>query len=79
MIDQVVVATTEDPSDEPIVELCAQQGYACFRGSLHDVLDRFYQAARQFEANVIVRITADCPLIDPQVIDLTVRAFLGLT
>ena len=77
MINQVVVATTSDPSDEPIVELCQRQGYACFRGSLHDVLDRFYQAARKFEAGVIVRITADCPLIDPDVIDLTVRAFMG--
>jgi len=78
MVDQVVVATTTDPSDEPIVELCAAQGYACFRGSLHDVLDRFYQAAQAFDAGVIVRITADCPLIDPGVIDLTVKAFLGL-
>lgn len=56
MVDQVVVATTTDPADEPIVELCVTQGYACFRGSLHDVLDRFYQAAQVFDAGVIVRI-----------------------
>ena len=77
LVDQAVVATTTDPSDDPIVELCKKRGYACFRGSLHDVLDRFYQAACQFEAGVIVRITADCPLIDPRLIDLTLRAFWG--
>jgi spore coat polysaccharide biosynthesis protein SpsF len=78
-IDQVVVATTTEPSDDPLVELCAQLGYACYRGSLYDVLDRYYQAARQFDANNIVRITADCPLIDPQVVDRTVKAFFGQT
>ncbi len=77
LVDQAVVATTTDPSDDPIVELCKKRGYACFRGSLHDVLDRFYQAACQYEAGVIVRITADCPLIDPRLIDLTLRAFWG--
>lgn len=77
LVDQVVVATTLDPTDAPVVDLCSARGYACFQGSLHDVLDRFYQAARKFDADVIVRITADCPLIDPGVIDLTVRAFLG--
>jgi len=78
-IDRVVVATTTEPSDDPLVELCAQLGCACYRGSLYDVLDRYYQAARQFEANNIVRITADCPLIDPEVVDRTVRAFFGET
>jgi spore coat polysaccharide biosynthesis protein SpsF len=78
-IDQVVVATTTEPSDDPVVELCTALGYACYRGSLYDVLDRYYQAARQFEASNVVRITADCPLIDPQVVDRTVQAFLGLT
>ena len=78
-IDRVVVATTTEPSDDPLVELCAQLGCACYRGSLYDVLDRYYQAARQFDASNIVRITADCPLIDPQVIDRTVKAFFGQT
>jgi spore coat polysaccharide biosynthesis protein SpsF len=76
-IDQVVVATTTEPSDDPVVELCAKLGYAFSRGSLYDVLDRYYQAARQFEAKNIVRITADCPLIDPEVVDRTVQAFFG--
>ncbi|HEX7974251.1 MAG TPA: glycosyltransferase family protein [Anaerolineales bacterium] len=74
-LDDVAVATTTDPSDDPIAALCAERGYPCFRGSLHDVLDRYYQAARLFQAEVIVRLTADCPLIDPGVIDETVYAF----
>lgn len=78
-IDQVVVATTTEPSDDPVVELCIKLGYACYRGSLYDVLDRYYQAARQSQARNIVRITADCPLIDPQVVDRTVQAFFGHT
>ncbi len=76
LIDEVVVATTDDPSDDPIEVLCDQQGYAVFRGSLHDVLDRYYQAAKTYQADVVVRFTADCPLLDPQVVDLTLRAFL---
>ena len=76
-VEQVVVATTTDPSDDPIEQLCAQRGYDCFRGSLPDVLDRYTQAARQFEAHTIVRLTADCPLLDPSVLDLTVEALAG--
>jgi spore coat polysaccharide biosynthesis protein SpsF len=69
------VATTIDPEDEVVVEFCRQRGYDCARGSIHDVLDRYYQAALAFGAEVIVRITADCPVIDPNVIDLTIQAF----
>ena len=78
-IDQVVVATTTELSDNAVEEQCAKLGYTCYRGNLYDVLDRYYQAARQFDADNIVRITADCPLIDPQVIDRTVKAFFGQT
>jgi spore coat polysaccharide biosynthesis protein SpsF len=76
-VDQVVVATTIEADDDPVAVYCARQGYLCYRGSQHDVLDRYYQAARIFGAEVVVRITADCPLIDPTVIDKTVLAFLG--
>lgn len=76
-VDQVVVATTTDPSDDPIQAFCEGRGYACWRGSLHDVLERYYQAARHFEAGIVVRITADCPLIDPQVVDDTIAALFG--
>jgi spore coat polysaccharide biosynthesis protein SpsF len=71
------VATTDDPADDPVARLCEERGWAVFRGSQFDVLDRFYQAARHFEAQVIVRVTGDCPLIDPQVIDLVVAEFLS--
>jgi spore coat polysaccharide biosynthesis protein SpsF len=78
-VGRVIVATTCDPSDDPVADFCEQRGVDCFRGSQFDVLDRYYQAARRFDAETIVRITADCPLIDPQVIDRTVRAFFGDT
>jgi spore coat polysaccharide biosynthesis protein SpsF len=74
-IDEVAVATTTDPSDDPLEALCRDRGYAVYRGSMFDVLDRFYGAARQLNADVIVRITADCPVIDPDVIDQVVNAF----
>jgi len=76
-IDLVVIATTTDPSDDAIEQLCLQRGYLCYRGSLPDVLDRYYQAANKIHADVIVRLTADCPLLDPAVVDITVSAFLG--
>ncbi|MGA8617152.1 MAG: glycosyltransferase family protein [Candidatus Sulfotelmatobacter sp.] len=76
-LDQVIVATTTEPADDAIVAFCSEHGVVFFRGSEMDVLDRYYQAARQHDAHIIVRITADCPLIDPEIIDKTVRAFLS--
>jgi spore coat polysaccharide biosynthesis protein SpsF len=76
-IHQVVIATTAEPADDPVADYCNHHGYPVYRGSLHDVLDRYYQAARWSGAETIVRITADCPLIDPQVVDRTVEAFRG--
>ena len=75
-IEDVVVATSELPVDDPIATHCAQAGVSCFRGNESDVLDRFYQAAKQFSADVVVRVTADCPLMDGKVIDKVVTCFL---
>jgi spore coat polysaccharide biosynthesis protein SpsF len=75
-LDEVVVATTTEPADDLIVSLCRESGTVCFRGSEKDVLDRYYQAARLHRAPVIVRITSDCPLIDPEIVDKTVRQFM---
>ncbi len=74
-VDQLVVATTNEPEDEPIAELCRDRGYACYRGSSLDVLDRFYQAAKLHQAAIVMRLTGDCPLIDPGLIDQTIAAF----
>lgn len=74
-LDQIVVATTTNPLDYQICRLADQLDVLCYRGSETDVLDRFYQAAKKFRADIIVRLTGDCPVIDPAVIDMTVTAF----
>ncbi len=71
----VIVATTDNGSDDPIVELCAARHWPCFRGSEDDVLDRYYQTALWSKAGVVARITSDCPLIDPEVIDRCIEEF----
>lgn len=73
-VDQVIVATTTLPSDDPIVEMLSGHGVPVVRGSETDVLDRYHDALRQWEADVIVRITSDCPLIDPDLVDEVVDA-----
>ena len=76
-LDQVVVATTVEPDDDLIVDFCRQRGVEFFRGSESDVLDRYFQAALQYKADAIVRITSDCPLVDPDIIDKVVSSFLS--
>lgn len=71
----IVVATTTDASDDAIEALAEQLGVACFRGSEEDVLDRVLRAARSVSAEVIVEVTGDCPLTDPQVVDRLVEIF----
>lgn len=75
-IHKVVVATSTDGSDDAIEQWCQQGGVACHRGSLHDVLDRYYQAAKAHHADAIVRITADCPAIDPTIVDEVVQGYM---
>jgi len=68
-IDKMIVATSIETSDEPIEALCRTLNIECFRGNLHDVLDRFYQLSNRYQADHIVRLTGDCPLADATVID----------
>jgi glutamate-1-semialdehyde aminotransferase/spore coat polysaccharide biosynthesis protein SpsF (cytidylyltransferase family)/predicted dehydrogenase len=75
LVDRVLVATSTSSLDDAIEQMCRENGVHCYRGSENDVLDRFYSAARAEKASQVVRITADCPLIDPEVIDRVVRRF----
>ena len=72
-VDEVVIATTTEKRDDELASLCAKRGWPCSRGSEQDVLDRYYQAALAHKADRVVRITSDCPLIDPQVIDSVIE------
>jgi spore coat polysaccharide biosynthesis protein SpsF len=75
LLDEVMVATTFSSWDDAIIGECRSLGVGYFRGSEQDVLDRYYRAAQACNADVLVRITADCPLIDPELVDKTVRVF----
>ena len=75
-LDEVIVATTCQPDDDVIARLCKKHGWECYRGSADDVLDRYYQASLLFNGDIIVRLSADNPLIDPRIIDKVVRAHL---
>ncbi|MBI3160585.1 MAG: glycosyltransferase family protein [Chloroflexi bacterium] len=76
-IDDVVVATTADASDDPVAAWCTAAGVSVYRGSMQDVLDRYLGAARAFNASVIVRLTGDCPFIDPQILDEDLATFFA--
>ena len=75
-LDLVVVATTTDPSDDELAAWCAAAGIPCYRGHPYDVLDRYYKAAFAYRADVVVRLTADCPFLDPALVDELVARFL---
>lgn len=76
-IDEIIIATTTEPEDKPIVRLAEKLHVATYTGSSEDVLDRFYQAANLFGGKVIVRITADDPFKDPKVIDEIVNYYFS--
>ncbi len=78
LIDKIVIATTVSKRDLLVLRFAEENGIDCFAGSEEDVLDRYYQAAREFKADPIVRITGDCPLIDPLIVDQVVEEFLKL-
>ncbi|MBN1992749.1 MAG: glycosyltransferase family protein [Anaerolineae bacterium] len=73
----VVVATTFSPEDDPIQDLCLAQNIICYRGHPFDLLDRHYRVGYQFNADAVVKIPSDCPLIDPHIIDRVIGAYLA--
>lgn len=77
LLDDIVLATSLDRSDDALEAWAAEQGVRCYRGSLNDVLDRVVRAHQMMQSEVIVEITGDCPLIDPAVIDLGIDTFFS--
>ena len=75
IIEDIIVATSSDPSDQKIVDYCKKKKISFFCGNLTDVLDRYYQAAKKNNIDVVVRITSDCPLIDPEIVDEVLKNF----
>jgi len=71
--DKIIVATTREPGDDKVQELCTKLHVDCFRGSEENVLNRYYECAELFKGNLIVRITADNPLIDPTLVDNVIK------
>ena len=76
LVDQIVLATPRDDRDEPLVSYVRGLGYDVYQGSEQDVLDRYYHAASEAHADAVVRVTGDCPLIDPDVVDSVCREFI---
>lgn len=74
-IDEIVLATTTNPADEPLVEFARNEGIRVFRGSEDDVMGRVIGAAEAANADVIIEITGDCPIIDPDIAEQTIRMF----
>jgi spore coat polysaccharide biosynthesis protein SpsF len=73
---QIVVVTTDDSSDDPIADLCNLHRIAVFRGDMDNLLDRHYQAAKAYNAEIVLKIPSDCPLIDPSIIDVVIDYYL---
>lgn len=75
-LDQIIIATTVNLADDPIVDFGLREGVAVFRGSENDVLGRVIGAASAAHADIVVQITGDCPIIDPDLVEQTIRTFL---
>ena len=74
-LDEIVIATTLNQEDDIVAEFCEENNIKCFRGSEQDVLDRYYQAAKLYGADPVARITADCPVIDPFIVDEVIERY----
>lgn len=75
LADELVIATTINETDQPIIDLCTSLSVPYFRGSEEDVLARYYGAAKAYKADTVVRVTSDCPVIDPMVIDKVIHYY----
>lgn len=75
-ITETVIATTVKEQDSLITEFCEQNRISFYRGSEDDVLNRYYECAREYQADIVIRLTADCPLIDPGVIDDVIKIYI---
>lgn len=76
-INQIIIATTNLQEDDLVEDFCKRNNFSFYRGSSDDVLSRYYEAAKKFGAQIIVRITSDCPVIDPELIDSMLNDFLS--
>lgn len=74
-LDKIIIATSEDVSCNPIVNMCIRLGYDYFRGSEEDVLDRFVRASKSYNLDAVVRITGDCPMVDWRIVDTLIHLF----
>ena len=75
MIDKKIIATTDLEQDNVIEQACRNLGLEFFRGSSDDVLNRYYKCAKKFNVDNILRITSDCPLIDPEIVDRVIKKY----
>tara|TARA_B110000014_G_C20123532_1_gene596753 strand:- start:385 stop:1155 length:771 start_codon:yes stop_codon:yes gene_type:complete len=74
-LENIIIATTSKTEDDVIEKFCLKNSLRCFRGSEKDVLDRYYQCSKKFNLKHIIRITADCPLIDPEIVDKVIEKY----
>lgn len=77
MLDKIIIATTTQPEDDQIEGFCSANNILCYRGSSNDVLSRYYETAKIYNAEIIIRITADCPVIDPYILDDMLKQFIN--
>ena len=76
LIDELIVATTTNKTDDPVAELCGRLGVSVYRGSEHDVLSRYLGAAELYNAGAVVRVSGDCPLLDPEISNSVISYYL---
>jgi spore coat polysaccharide biosynthesis protein SpsF len=76
-IDKVIIATSDSSFDDPVIAMAADNGISIYRGSEMDVLERFHDAAELYKADHVIRVTGDCPLVDPQIIEKLIGLYFG--